>query len=55
MNEYDLYEDLSRLKVKVFEAYDEEWLDFILSCRKGKDTTDYDLVRGAESFEVRKA
>lgn len=36
MNEYELNEDLSRLKVKVFEAYDEDWLDFILSCRKGK-------------------
>ena len=46
MNEYELHEDLSRLKVKVFEAYDEEWLDFILSCRKGKDATDYDVVIG---------
>ena len=46
MNEYELHEDLCRLKVKVFEAYDEEWLDFILSCRKGKDTTDYDVVIG---------
>ena len=46
MNEYDVPEDLIELKVKVFETYDEEWLDFILTCRQGKDTTDYDLVIG---------
>ena len=46
MNEYDVPEDLIELKVKVFETYDEEWLDFILRCRQGKDTTDYELVIG---------
>lgn len=34
------------LKVLNFETYSEEWLDFILSCRSGKDTTDYDIVVG---------
>ena len=29
-----------------FESYSEEWLDFILQCRTGKDTTDYDIVIG---------
>lgn len=29
-----------------FESYSEEWLDFILKCRTGKDTTDYDIVIG---------
>ena len=29
-----------------FNSYSEEWLDFILSCRRGKDSTDYDLVIG---------
>ena len=24
----------------------EKWLDFILNCRKGKDSTDYDIVIG---------
>jgi hypothetical protein len=33
-------------KVLKFESYSEEWLDFILICRSGKDTTDYDLVVG---------
>lgn len=27
-----------------FDAYDENWLNFILICRKGQDTSDYDVV-----------
>ena len=34
------------LKVLKFDAYSEEWLDFILNCRRGQDSTDYDLVIG---------
>ena len=34
------------LKVLKFDSYSEEWLDFILSCRGGKDVADYDLVFG---------
>ena len=34
------------LKVLKFESYSEEWLDFILTCRSGKDSSDYDLVIG---------
>lgn len=34
------------LKVLKFDSYSEEWLDFILNCRKGKDSTDYDIVIG---------
>lgn len=34
------------LKVLKFDAYSEKWLDFILNCRSGKDTTDYDIVIG---------
>lgn len=30
----------------VFETYSEEWLDFILSCRSGKDSSGYDIVAG---------
>ena len=29
-----------------FGSYSERWLDFILSCRRGKDKTTYDLVIG---------
>lgn len=34
------------LKVLRFEFYSEQWLDFILSCRSGNDTSDYDIVVG---------
>lgn len=34
------------LKILRFESYSEEWLDFILKCRTGNDTTDYDIVIG---------
>ena len=36
----------SELKTLKFDSYSEEWLDFILNCRSGKDLTDYDLVVG---------
>lgn len=29
-----------------FDSYSEEWLDFILNCRRGKDTSNHDLVIG---------
>jgi hypothetical protein len=37
---------LETLKVLRFESYSEEWLDFILNCRRALDHTDYDLVTG---------
>lgn len=36
----------SELKTLKFDSYSEEWLDFILNCRGGKDSTDYDFVVG---------
>ncbi len=33
-------------KVLKFDAYTEEWLDFILKCRRGEDASDYDIVMG---------
>lgn len=36
----------NKLKILTFDAYTEEWLDFILKCRSGQDVTDYDLVIG---------
>ena len=36
----------AELKILKFDSYSEEWLDFILNCRRGKDSTDYDLVVG---------
>lgn len=33
-------------KVLKFDAYSEEWLDFILACRRGLDQTGHDIVIG---------
>ena len=44
---YDFDEKkMDGLKVLEFDSYSEEWLDFILNCRRGKDTTEYDIVIG---------
>ncbi len=37
------YDELNVLK---FDSYSEEWLDFVLDCRSGKDTSGYDIVEG---------
>lgn len=36
----------SKLNVLRFDSYSEEWLDFILTCRRGMDTSNYDIVIG---------
>ena len=36
-------QDLNVLK---FDSCSEEWLDFILNCRREKDSSDYDIVMG---------
>ena len=36
----------SKLITLRFDSYSEDWLKFILNCRSGNDTTDYDLVIG---------
>lgn len=47
VSKYILSEEFTNvLRVLRFDAYCEEWLDFILSCRSGNDHTDYDLVIG---------
>lgn len=47
LSEYLLNDEaLKNCKILKFETYSEEWLDFILSCRKGSDETDYDIVIG---------
>lgn len=34
------------LKILKFDTYSEEWLNFIINCRSGKDKTDFDIVVG---------
>ena len=44
LNEYEYTKDDS-LKIKIFPKMNEEWLDFIISCRLGH-SHDYDIVEG---------
>jgi hypothetical protein len=47
LNHYVLDDNLTNAyKVKAFEEYDEEWLDFVSLCRLGKQTEIYDIVSG---------
>lgn len=39
-------DNLNQLNVLKFDDYSENWLDFILNCRSGLDTSNYDLVIG---------
>lgn len=39
-------EAFEKCKVKIFETYSEEWLDFVLNCRSGSDNSVFDLVMG---------
>lgn len=38
-------QDTSDLRIKKFEEYNEEWLDFVVHCRNG-GIHDYDIVEG---------
>ena len=41
------YTPNSEMKVKIFESYNEEWLYFVCSCRKGNDLyKEYDIIEG---------
>ena len=47
ISKYKYEEDReAELKILKFDSYSEKWLDFILNCRSGNDSTDYDLVAG---------
>lgn len=46
INTYEMSDDLSAWNIRRFDAYDREWLDFISTCRAGRDTSDYDMVIG---------
>ena len=35
------------IRFKIFAAYDMEWLNYVVSCRQGKDySSDFDVVEG---------
>ncbi|MDE6682089.1 MAG: DUF3990 domain-containing protein [Muribaculaceae bacterium] len=41
------YSPNSDMKIKIFDSYDEEWLNFVCSCRKGNNCyKQFDIVEG---------
>lgn len=48
LNIYEMDEHFmsSSYVIKEFEKYDEEWLDFVVACRKGDIVGNYDVVKG---------
>lgn len=46
LNIYDFSECWNGWLVKLFDCYDEEWLDFVIACRNGEVAGDYDLIVG---------
>ena len=54
-NVYELDEQLitSSYSLKEFEKYDEEWLDFVVACRKGNVVGDYDIIQGGIANDKR--
>jgi hypothetical protein len=46
LNVYELTVDLNDWNVLTFDSYSREWLEFVVKCRSGESTGDYDLVIG---------
>lgn len=46
LNTYELAATYTDYRIKTFERYDAEWLDFVTECRKGNIVGEYDIVRG---------
>ena len=46
INVYRFDEAAENMRILQFDSYSEEWLDFILKCRSGRDDSDYDIVTG---------
>lgn len=46
LNVFELSDDIPDASRKVFPAYDGEWLDYIVACRKGLPHQQYDVIEG---------
>lgn len=46
INRYELDDDISPFTVKTFSHYDEQWLDFVASCRRGVPVSGIDMIEG---------
>jgi hypothetical protein len=46
LNTYEFACDDSSWKIKRFDSYDKQWLDFVAQCREGIDVGNYDMIIG---------
>lgn len=46
LNVYNLKVDTDGWRIKRFERYDEEWIDYVMMCRNGNVIDDYDMIIG---------
>ena len=46
MNVFELAEEITDANRKVFPAYDGEWLDYVVACRKGLPHQHFDVIEG---------
>lgn len=46
LNVYEFDFDPSEWRMRKFEHYSLEWLEFVTKCRMGDDDTDYDIIIG---------
>lgn len=53
LNKYQLDESYKSIyKVKEFIAYDKEWLDFVVACRKAQPHEVYDVIIGGIANDI---
>ncbi|MCC8071388.1 MAG: DUF3990 domain-containing protein [Bacteroidales bacterium] len=53
LNHYELDEDYKKhCRVKKFDNYDDEWLDFVVACRKELPHEEYDVVIGGIANDI---
>lgn len=47
LNTYEMAApDTTRFRCKCFDAYDEEWLDYVAACRLGLPVEQFDIIEG---------
>lgn len=46
LNIFELSEEMTDVNRKIYPAYDGEWLDYVVACRKGLPHQQYDMIEG---------
>jgi len=46
LNVYELEDDIPNVSWKTFEAYDGDWLDYVVACRRNQEHELFDVIEG---------